>query len=154
MLTKCGARRSRRAADASARGLLTAAEVARRCGTVRVRGRRRRVTAAAVDRLGVETEWHHSGWNWKETNYYDPDDLPVIRHYARYMQIVLTLGQYYRGAQQGAANAPCGREYITCPESGEYRQCRGRGCYYYWMQMEYRADCLIEEIAASAQLAI
>jgi len=94
-MRKTGPRQSRRARIAAASGLLTTAEVARRCGTVKVGNRRIAVTAAAVDALGLETEWHHSGWAWKETNYYDPADLPVIRHYARWATIAMNIPNPY-----------------------------------------------------------
>lgn len=95
MVIKTGARSSRRAQHAAVSGLLNASEVARRCGHIRIGNRRVAVPAAAVDALGLEAEWHHSGWDWKETNYYDPADLPILRHYARWVAIAMKIPNPY-----------------------------------------------------------
>jgi len=69
-----GAKISRRAQEAKASGLMILDAAAR------VAARNHGITiAAARDLLGVigPKEWHHSGWDWKATNFYDPDDLSL-----------------------------------------------------------------------------
>lgn len=58
---KTGARISRRANEAKTRGLLTTTQTCRALG----------VTRAVLEEHASPEEWHHSGWDWKETNFYD-----------------------------------------------------------------------------------
>jgi len=70
-----GARISRRAREARAAGMLTSSQVAR---TLRFR------TVAELDDWAEEyefcaDEWHHSGWDWKETDYWSPATIAEMK---------------------------------------------------------------------------
>jgi len=148
------ATRSNRAAEARERGMLTASEVAGRLGTIRWHGRRIRVTAAAVDALGASPEWHHSGWNWKETNYYSEEQIGELRSAARWVAILQDiknrLEKFRDGIEPPKSLPVCGARTDRDIESQlRRRRCRRceQPCFWAATTLIHRCEDIIEAIA-------